>query len=182
MIGAVSARVLGALAAVGMAASPATVAQDVTSFGGGDGASHAALEALSPEKPPRGGPTTHLSDLSIGNFLTVGFDQDWEKWRHYTPDMALLRVTTNFLERELRADYAKTDVANSAATDSTDFVNVLMAYALNYAATATKNDISDEWNPSGWDALDGCVRPPGSTFARAGGRQCRACASSSRDW
>ncbi|HTR02447.1 MAG TPA: hypothetical protein VMN82_04560, partial [Thermoanaerobaculia bacterium] len=31
--------------------------------------------------------TQHLSDLSIGNFFTAGWDQDWSKWRHYTPDM-----------------------------------------------------------------------------------------------
>jgi len=81
--------------------------------------------------PERHATTQRLSDLSIGNFFTEGWNQDWEKWRHHTPDMALLRVTTNFLERELRADYVKTDVAHSATTDSTDFVNVLMAYALN---------------------------------------------------
>ena len=132
MIRARSARFFFVLALAGVAATSAALAQDFTAFGGNDGApDSAALEALSPEKPAHGGPTTHLSDLSIANFFTEGWNQDWEKWRHYTPDMALLRVTTNFLERELRADYAKTDVANSATTDSTDFVNVLMAYALN---------------------------------------------------
>ena len=115
--------------AAGIAAASSLRAQDFTSFGGGD-ADSSAIEALSPEKPAHG-TTQHLSDLSISNFFTEGWNQEWEKWRHYTPDMALLRVTTNFLERELRADYAKTDVANSTTTDSTDFVNVLMAYALN---------------------------------------------------
>jgi len=77
------------------------------------------------------GQTQHLSDLSIRNFFTEGWSQDWVKWRRDTPDMALLRVTTNFLERELRADYAHTSVDNSATTESTDFANVLMAYAVN---------------------------------------------------
>jgi len=81
--------------------------------------------------PPEHAQTRHLSDLTLGNFFTEGWDQDWSKWRHYTPDMALLRVTTNFLEREFRADYVKTDVANSATTDSTDFLNMLIAYAVN---------------------------------------------------
>jgi hypothetical protein len=90
-----------------------------------------APAAPAPLAPEKHAATQHLSDLSIGNFFTEGWNQGWEKWRHYTPDMALLRVTTNFLERELRADYAKTEIAHSAATDSTDFVNVLMAYALN---------------------------------------------------
>ena len=115
----------------GQESDPAAAA----AWGGADGANgaFAAGEAgmLAPEKPEKHGQTQHLSDLSIGNFFTEGWNQDWEKWRHHTPDMALLRVTTNFLERELRADYVKTDVAHSATTDSTDFVNVLMAYALN---------------------------------------------------
>lgn len=89
-----------------------------------------SADTLSPEKLEHGQPQ-HLSDLGLGNFFTEGWNQDWAKWRHYTPDMALLRVTTNFLERELRGDYAKTQVANSTTTDSTDFANVLMAYALN---------------------------------------------------
>jgi len=130
-----SARFLGVLAVVavtGIADSPAILAQDADAFGGEDAAALAAsLEAVSPEKPAHAGTTQHLSDLSLGNLFTEGWNQEWEKWRRYTPDMALLRVTTNFLERELRADYAKTEVANSATTDSTDFVNVLMAYAVN---------------------------------------------------
>jgi hypothetical protein len=127
-----SARFLKALAiAVGIVASSAAVAQEFTTFGGADAAADSAIESFSPEKPAHGGTTQHLSDLSIGNFFTEGWNQDWEKWRHYTPDMALLRVTTNFLERELRADYAKTEVANSTKTDSTDFLNMLIAYAVN---------------------------------------------------
>jgi hypothetical protein len=131
MVRASSARVL-AFVAVVAGASSALLAQDPGSFGGSDGAADfASLESLSPEKAAKGGTTQHLSDLSIGNFFTEGWNQDWEKWRHYTPDMALLRVTTNFLERELRADYAKTEVANSTKTDSTDFLNMLIAYAVN---------------------------------------------------
>ncbi len=45
--------------------------------------------------------------------------------------MALLRVTTNFLEREFRVDYVVTDVANNPALDSTEFLNGLIAYGLN---------------------------------------------------
>ena len=45
--------------------------------------------------------------------------------------MALLRVTTNFLEREFRLDYVVTDVANNSALDSTEFLNGLVAYGLN---------------------------------------------------
>jgi hypothetical protein len=107
----------------------------VASSGGADSTPDRGMEIVLPAMVlapgPEHGQTRHLSDLSVGNFFTEGWNQEWEKWRHYTPDMALLRVTTNFLERELRADYAHTDVANSATTDSSDFANMLMAYALN---------------------------------------------------
>ena len=89
-----------------------------------------ANELVVPESPEHAQPL-HMSNLGIMNFFSEGWNQEWDKWRHYTPDMALLRVTTNFLERELRADYANTSVANSRTLDSTDFANVLMAYALN---------------------------------------------------
>src|SRR5690242_13310323 len=52
--------------------------------GGADGSIDAGgLEApaapalLAPEKHAT---TQHLSDLSIGNFFTEGWNQDWEKW------------------------------------------------------------------------------------------------------
>ncbi len=99
--------------------------------GGSDGAIDADAAAAAVPVPPEKATTEHLSDLSIGNFFTEGWNQGWEKWRHHTPDMALLRVTTNFLERELRADYANTSVANSTTLDSTDFLNMLIAYAVN---------------------------------------------------
>jgi hypothetical protein len=73
----------------------------------------------------------HLSDLTLLNFFTEGWNQPWEKRRRYTPDMALLRVTTNFLERELRLDYVLTDVANNLNLDTTDLANGLIAYGLN---------------------------------------------------
>ena len=127
--------VVGVALLAGALASAARAQEPPAAPGWGGGDATASLEAeslaglVAPEK--HGGTTPHLSDLSIANFFTEGWNQDWEKWRHYTPDMALLRVTTNFLERELRADYAKTEVANSTTTDSTDFLNMLIAYAPN---------------------------------------------------
>ena len=88
-----------------------------------------ATEVAAPEEKDHARPA--LSDLGLGNFFTEGWNQEWHKWRHDTPDMALLRVTTNFLERELRGDYAQTSIAHSATQDSTDLANVLIAYALN---------------------------------------------------
>lgn len=74
------------------------------------------------------------SELTLLNFFAEGWDQDWVKRsrRGRTPDMALLRVTTNFLERELRLDYAYTrQVRNSTKVDHTQFLNGLIAYGLN---------------------------------------------------
>ncbi len=44
---------------------------------------------------------TEPSELTLLNFFSEGWDQDWVKRSRHgrTPDMALLRVTTNFLER-----------------------------------------------------------------------------------
>lgn len=81
----------------------------------GDAAAHAA------------GP----SDLGILDFFTNGWSQDWVHRHRETRDMALLRVTTNFLERELRLDYAYTSLLGNARYTGTDFANTLMAYAVN---------------------------------------------------
>jgi hypothetical protein len=129
---------VGFLAAAAMAGAAGAQEPDALpgfAAGGADGAigadtveATAAAVVVGPEEHVT---TAHLSNLSIGNFFTEGWNQDWEKWRHHTPDMALLRVTTNFLERELRADYANTSVANSTTLDSTDFLNMLIAYGVN---------------------------------------------------
>ena len=75
----------------------------------------------------------HLSDLTLGNLFSEGWGQPWAKRERAdgTPDMALLKVTTNFLEREVRLDYARTNsIKNSKYIDS-DFLNGLIAYGLN---------------------------------------------------
>ncbi len=75
---------------------------------------------------------TTLSDLTLFNLFSEGWDQPWAKRERAAPDMALLRVTTNFLEREFRLDYARTnDIRNNPKLDSTDFLNGLIAYGLN---------------------------------------------------
>jgi hypothetical protein len=75
----------------------------------------------------------HLSDLTIGNFFSQGWTQPWAKRERAdgTPDMALLKVTTNFLERELRLDYARTEGLKNSKYRDTDFFNGLIAYGLN---------------------------------------------------
>jgi len=73
----------------------------------------------------------HLSDLTITNFFSEGWNQSWAKRKRYTPDMALLKVTTNFLEREFRFDYVLTNAANNTKLDTSDMINGLIAYGLN---------------------------------------------------
>jgi hypothetical protein len=74
-----------------------------------------------------------LSDLTLGNFFSEGWHQPWAKRERAdgTPDMALLKVTTNFLERELRLDYAHTANVKHSRFQSTDLINGLIAYGLD---------------------------------------------------
>ena len=46
-------------------------------------------------------------DLTLANFFSAGWDDEWAKQERATgtPNMALLRVQTNFMEREFRANY-----------------------------------------------------------------------------
>jgi len=72
-----------------------------------------------------------LGNLTPLDFFTEGWSEPWAHRHRYTPDMALLRVTTNFLERELRFDYVYTNVAESKTLDNTQTASALMAYGLN---------------------------------------------------
>jgi hypothetical protein len=84
------------------------------------------------EKPVQhGAGHQELSDLGILNFFSEGWNEKWVHRHRYTPDMALLKVTTNFLEQEFRLDYANTQIANNATLVASDFLNGLIAYALN---------------------------------------------------
>src|SRR5215469_13833546 len=74
-----------------------------------------------------------LSDLTLWNFFTEGWTQPWAKRERAsgTPNMALLRVTTNFLERELRLDYTHTADVKRSRFQSQDMINGLIAYGLD---------------------------------------------------
>ena len=75
----------------------------------------------------------HLSDLTLGNLFSEGWSQPWAKRERAdgTPDMALLKVTTNFLERELRIDYARTSDVQNSKYKTFDFLSGLIAYGLD---------------------------------------------------
>ena len=72
-----------------------------------------------------------LSDLTPLNFFTEGWDEAWSHRHRETPDMSLLRVTTNFLERELRLDYVFTAVNNNPKVNDSQLLNTLIAYGIN---------------------------------------------------
>src|SRR5262249_8843657 len=86
-----------------------------------------------PQSVTNAGRSEQPSDLTLQNFFE-GWDEEWVKRPRpdTAPNMALLRVTTNFLERELRADYTYTrNVKGKANVEDSDFLNALMAYGLN---------------------------------------------------
>ena len=74
-----------------------------------------------------------LSNLTLGNFFTEGWDQDWEKRTTPggAPDMSLLHVQTNFLEREFRADYYNQQNTGSNKSRHINFLDGLIAYGLD---------------------------------------------------
>jgi hypothetical protein len=72
-------------------------------------------------------------DLTLANFFSAGWNEEWTKRAHEgrAPDMALLRVQTNFLEREFRTNYVFEDEINSRKRRSLNEVEALIAYGLN---------------------------------------------------
>jgi len=93
-------------------------------FAGGHWATAAETQSPAPDQP---------SNLTLSNFFTEGWNQEWT--HRYTPggapDMALLHVTTNFLEREFRFDSYQQRNLRSDSNRSVDFVDALVAYGLN---------------------------------------------------
>jgi hypothetical protein len=92
-----------------------------------------AQELRKPADGYSGASEVALSDLTLSNFFSEGWTQSWAKRERAsgTPDMALLRVTTNFLERELRLDYAHTADVKRSRFQSQDMINGLIAYGLD---------------------------------------------------
>ena len=69
-------------------------------------------------------PKERPRDLTLANFFSAGWDDEWAKQVRATgtPNMALLRVQTNFMEREFRANYyLENNVASKTTKNLTDF-------------------------------------------------------------
>jgi hypothetical protein len=73
------------------------------------------------------------SNLTLSNFFTEGWNQPWEKrvTPGGAPDMALLHVGTNFLEREFRTDFYSQENTASDGTRNVEFLDGLIAYSFN---------------------------------------------------
>jgi hypothetical protein len=77
--------------------------------------------------------TEDPSDLTLGNFFSAGWNEEYTRRSSEgrAPDLALLRVQTNFMEREVRVNYAFTDNINSAKRKELDNLDAFIAYAFN---------------------------------------------------
>lgn len=108
------------------------------------------------DQDAHGGKHEQVVDLTLFNFFTEGWDLPWIHRHRKTPDMALLRVTTNFLERELRLDYQGTRHINkNAKVERTDFADALIAYGLD-RRLMVEVIASYQWNhKDGTNIVDG---------------------------
>jgi hypothetical protein len=82
--------------------------------------------AANEEKP-------ELQDLTLGNFFSAGWDEEMTRRVRPTgtPDYALLRVQTNFMERELRVNYFYQNNIRSKTRENLHNLDVFFAYAFN---------------------------------------------------
>jgi hypothetical protein len=71
--------------------------------------------------------------LTLWNFCSAGWDEEFTRRSSEgrAPDLALLRVQTNFMEREIRVDYALQNNFRSKTRQNVDNFDTLIAYALN---------------------------------------------------
>lgn len=72
-------------------------------------------------------------DLTLANFFSAGWDEDWAKQVRPTgtPNLALLRVQTNFMEREFRLNYFAEEGVNSPKTKNLIDSDELIAWSFN---------------------------------------------------
>jgi hypothetical protein len=78
-------------------------------------------------------PHERPEDLTLWNFFSAGWDDEWAKQVRDTgtPNLALLRVQTNFMEREFRANYYLEDDVASKTTKSLTDLDMLIAWSFN---------------------------------------------------
>jgi hypothetical protein len=71
--------------------------------------------------------------LTLGNFFTAGWNEDFTRRdsEGRAPDLALLRVQTNFMEREVRVNYFFENNVRTAKVSNIDSLDAFIAYAFN---------------------------------------------------
>lgn len=122
-------------------------------------------------------PSNQPSNLTLWNFFTEGWNQEWthRETPGGAPDMSLLHVQTNFLEREFRFDgYQQQNLSNDS-NKSINFMDALVAYGINrrFMLEAVTNY---EWkDPRSGENMNGAggallgrfqlVDVPGSSYA-----------------
>ncbi len=74
-----------------------------------------------------------LSDLSLSDFFSKGWDETWTRRSRGdgTPDMSFFRVQTNFLAQLFRADYVHTQSLDTASIRASDSLSTTVEYAFN---------------------------------------------------
>jgi hypothetical protein len=72
-------------------------------------------------------------DLTLWNFFAAGWDEEFTRRESEgrAPDLALLRVQTNFMEREVRVNYFHQHNINNARRENLDSLDAFIAYAFN---------------------------------------------------
>lgn len=93
-----------------------------------------STQAVKPmQAPPIAESMEPLSDLTLGNLFSAGWNESWVKRPHPdgTPDLTLLRVQSNLLLQSLRTD-AYLETPTSASGDKrVEYASTLVEYALN---------------------------------------------------
>ena len=122
-------------------------------------------------------PSEQPSNLTLSNFFTEGWNQEWTHRVNPegAPDMSLLHVQTNFLEREFRFDSYNQQNLSNDSNKGTYFTDALVAYGINrrFMLEVVTNY---EWkDPKGSDNINGAggallgrvqlVDVPGSSYA-----------------
>jgi len=94
---------------------------------------HSAFAGAAPVMETETPPLSSASNLTLGNFFSEGWNQPYSHRADpdAAPDMALLRVQTNFLEREFRFDFSAERNIHGPTKKDIDVLDGLVAYSFN---------------------------------------------------
>src|ERR1700744_5068996 len=94
---------------------------------------HSAFAGSQPVLETETPPLSSASNLTLQNFFTEGWNQAYihRSDPDAAPDMALLRVQTNFLEREFRFDFSSERNIHGPTKKDIDVLDGLVAYSFN---------------------------------------------------